>query len=114
LPACQGAVCQWAREVAQCLARGQCRGVVVFCQDPGLVCCVANKVPGMRAAAGTTVAQAAKATMSLGANFLAVEMPGRTLFEIRQILRTFCTPGGCVCPSPVACQLQELDGHAHR
>ncbi len=114
LPAAGGELpCRWARAVAQCLARGECAGGVIFCTDTGLVCCVANKVPGLRAAAVTTVAQAARATQALGANLLAVEMPGRTFFEIRQILRTLfaATP---VCPDGVACTLRELDGHAHR
>jgi hypothetical protein len=106
--------CQWARAVAECVARGECHGGVVFCGDPGLVCCVANKLPGLRAAAVTTVAQAARATLTLGANLIVVEMPGRTYFEIRQILRTLCQPGVVACPAGVACTLQELDGHAHR
>jgi hypothetical protein len=105
--------CQWAKAVAECLARGECRRAVLFCEDPGLVSCVANKLPGLRAVAVTTVGQAARATRSLAANLLVVEMPGRTFFEIRQMLRaTFA--GGAVCPDGVACTLQELDGHAHR
>jgi Ribose/Galactose Isomerase len=106
--------CRWARAVAECVASGACQGGVLFCHDPGLVCCVANKLPGLRAAAVLTVAQAARATLQLGANLLAVEMPGRTFFEVRQILRTVCLPPVIVCPSGVACTLQELDGHAHR
>jgi hypothetical protein len=106
--------CRWSRSVAECVARGECQGGVVFCQDPGVVCCVANKVAGLRAAAAATVAQAAQATLTLGANLLVVEMPGRTFFEVRQILRILCTPGAPVCPPGVACTLRELDGHAHR
>ena len=106
--------CRWARAVAECVARGECQGGVVFCQDPGLVCCVANKVAGLRAASVVSVAQAARAALTLGANLLAVEMPGRTFFEVRQILRTVGSAGGPVCPPGVACTLQELDGHAHR
>jgi ribose 5-phosphate isomerase RpiB len=86
---------------------------VVFCEDPGLVCCVANKVAGLRAVAVSTISQAARATLTLNANLLAVEMPGRTYFEVRQILRTLCNGSG-ICPEGVACTLQELDGHAHR
>jgi hypothetical protein len=108
------AVCHWAKAAAECIARGECRGGVLFCQDPGLVCCVANKVPGLRAVAVVTVAQAAKATTTLGANLVAVEMPGRTFFEVRQILRTLCAVGAPVCPPGAACTLEELDGHAHR
>jgi ribose 5-phosphate isomerase RpiB len=104
----------WARAIAECVARGECRGGIVFCQDPGLVCCVANKLPGLRSVAVVTVTQAARATLTLGANLVAVEMPGRTYFEVRQILRILCTPGEPTCPPVVACTLQELDGHAHR
>jgi hypothetical protein len=106
--------CRWAKAVAECIARGECVGGVVFCEDPGLVCCVANKVPGLRAAPVTTIHQAARATLTLAANLLAVEMPGRTFFEIRQMLRTCCTPSVLDCPDGLACTLRELDGHAHR
>jgi hypothetical protein len=104
----------WAREVAACVAAGQCCGGVVFCTDPGLFCCVTNKVPGLRAVAVGTVLQAVQATVSVGANLLAVEMPGRTFFEIRQILRLLCSGTAPCCPEGVACTLRELDGHAHR
>jgi hypothetical protein len=105
---------RWARAVAECVIRGECQGGVIFCPDPGLVCCVANKLAGLRAIAVTTVAQAAGATLQLGANLVAVEMPGRTFFEVRQIFRTLCTAGQPRCPPGVACTLGELDGHAHR
>jgi hypothetical protein len=85
----------------------------LFCADPGLACCVANKLPGLRAVAVTTVAQAARATLALAANLLVVEMPGRTFFEVRQILRTL-SGSTTSCPDGVACTLRELDGHAHR
>lgn len=105
--------CLWAKAVAECLARGECKGGVLFCDDPGLVACVANKVAGLRAVPVTTVCQAARATLTLAANLLVVEMPGRTFFEIRQILRTLVA-NGTTCPDGVACTLKELDGHAHR
>jgi ribose 5-phosphate isomerase RpiB len=105
--------CRWAKAVAECLARGECAGGVLFCDDPGLVCCVANKVAGLRAVPVATIAQAAQATLSLAANLLVVEMPGRTFFEVRQILRLLAR-NGRACPDSVACTLRELDGHAHR
>ena len=111
LSACSGPECDWAKALAACVANGDCCGSVVFCQDTSLICCVANKLPGLRAAAVVTVAQAARAALTLGANLLAVEMPGRTFFEVRQILRNLCRPA---CPDGVACTLQGLDGHAHR
>jgi hypothetical protein len=109
-----GPLCRWARALAECLARGECAGGAVFCQDPGLVCCVANKAAGLRAAAVATVGQAARATLTLGANLLVVEMPGRTYFEVRQIFRTLFEAGRPACPEGAACTLAEMDGHAHR
>jgi len=108
-----GMPCRWAKALAECVVRGDCAGGVLFCADPGLVCCVANKLPGLRAVAVVTVGQAARATLTLGANLLVVEMPGRTFFEVRQVLRTLCDATGA-CPDGVACTLRELDGHAHR
>jgi hypothetical protein len=109
-----GSPCRWAQAVAQCVAQCECQGGVAFCQDPGLLCCVVNKVAGLRAVAVATVGQAIRAMRTLGANLLAVEMPGRTFFEVRQILRTLCLPGEPTCPPAVAGILKELDGHAHR
>jgi hypothetical protein len=51
---------------------------------------------------------------TVGANMLAVEMPGRTFFEIKQMLRLLGTGAKPCCPDGVACTLRELDGHAHR
>jgi hypothetical protein len=112
LPACDGGPCGWARQVAECLRNGRCRAAVVFCSDPALACCVANKVPGVRAAAVATVRQARRALRDLGANLLAAEMDGRTYYECRELLRLVA--GGAACPPEVACALRELDGHAHR
>ena len=113
MPPCKGPCCGWGRALAECVARGDCTGAVVFCKEPGLVCCVANKIAGLRAAVVTTVSQARHALVSLGPNLVAVEMPGRTFFEIRQMLRCLCaaSPGAC---ETLACTLRELDGHAHR
>ncbi len=109
-----GDIGAWAKQVAACIASGECCGGVVFCGDPGLVCCVCNKLPGLRAAPTLGVLQAARAMHTLGANLLAVEMPGRTFFEIKQILRLLCGGPKPCCPDGVACTLRELDGHAHR
>jgi hypothetical protein len=109
-----GLTCRWARAVAECVARGECAGGVLFCGDAGLACCVANKVPGLRAAMVTSIGQAARASLALAANFVAVEMPGRTFFEVRQILRAVCAGPPARCPEGLACTLRELEGHAHR
>jgi hypothetical protein len=112
LPECEGEACEWVRRVAECLRNGRCRAAVLFCRDACLACCVANKVPGVRAAAVWTVAQTARALERLGANLLVVEMAGRTFFECRELLR-LCG-AGAACPPGVANTLEELDGHAHR
>jgi hypothetical protein len=112
LPACNGSTCDWVRGVAECLRKGQCRAALLFCEDPELASCVANKVAGIRAAAVQTVPQAARALEQFGANVLVVEMAGRTFFEFKELLRL--AGNGTVCPPGVACVLGELDGHAHR
>ena len=112
LPECDGEACDWVRRVAECLRSGRCRTAVLFCRDACLACCIANKVPGVRAAAVWTVSQAARALEQLGANLLVVEMAERTYFECKEMLRLCCD--GAACPPGVACILQELDGHTHR
>jgi hypothetical protein len=113
LPDCQGETCTWVRDLAACLADGECRVAVLFCADPCLACCVANKVPGVRAAAVDSVSQAMRALRNVGANLLVVEMAGRTYYECRELLR-LCQEQASACPPGLACVLQELDGHAHR
>jgi hypothetical protein len=112
LPECNGEPCDWVRQLAECLRSGRCRTALLFCRDACLACCIANKVPGVRAAAVGTVAQATRALEQLGANLLVVEMAERTYFECKELLRLCCD--GAACPPGVACLLQELDGHAHR
>jgi ribose 5-phosphate isomerase RpiB len=101
--------CGLARAAAECVIRGECHGVVVFCQDPGLVCCVANKVKGLRAVPALSVPHASRASKLLGANFLAVTMSGKTFYELRQLLRTLCTTE-IACSEPVAAILKEVEG----
>lgn len=101
----------WSRETANAIEAEQLAGAVAFSGDPELIVCVANKTSGVRAAVVTGVRQATRARQKLGANMLAVEMPGRTVFEVRQILKQAV---GGQCPEPLARVLQELDGHAHR
>jgi hypothetical protein len=113
LQGCTGPTCDWARALAECIAKGTCEAGVLFCVDPALVCCVANKVIGVRAAAVSSVVQSARALTNLGANLLAVETPGRTFFEIRQILKNLAA-ATLTCPPGVACTLKELETHAHR
>lgn len=102
----------WARKAAETILAGYLGGIV-FCSDPASACCVANKISGMRAAAVVNAAQVVRAKKNFGANLFAIEMPGPTFFEVRQMLKAIVT-GGARCPEETANVLKELDGHAHR
>lgn len=104
---------EWARKIAVQITAGQKKRVVVFSNQPEVFCCVANKVPGIRAVAVTTITQTARATLTLDPNLLAVEMPGRTFYEIRQMISLMVGSKEGMIPEKVAVTLRELDGHAH-
>ncbi|MBI1830097.1 MAG: hypothetical protein HYR84_01440 [Planctomycetes bacterium] len=89
------------------------RGGIAFCGDPATLCCIANKIAGVRAAAVVSVAQIVGIKKRLAANVFAIEPAGRTFFEVRQMLKAIVT-GDSNCPAEIAKVLQELDGHAHR
>jgi ribose 5-phosphate isomerase RpiB len=88
-------------------------GGVIFTGDAAIAMCIANKVAGVRAAYVVNVIQATRAKKNLGANLFAIEMPGPTFFEMRQMLKTIVT-SPVQCPDEVVKTLKELDGHAHR
>jgi ribose 5-phosphate isomerase RpiB len=98
-----------ARHAAQVVSRGDSLGAIVFCLDPLLICCVANKVKGIRASALASPAQANRAVSGLGVNFLALEIGKQTFFELRQILRSVCG-SPATCSGAVAGILKELEG----
>jgi len=104
----------WVRAMAELVARAGTLGGIAFCGNPGLVCCVANKLAGVRAAAVATPAQAERARKTIAANLLAIESTERTFFEIRQIVRAIAGGSPVCCPAELANALKELDGHAHR
>src|SRR5205823_4118123 len=104
----------WARAMAEILTRTQDLGGIAFCSNPGLVCCIANKVAGVRAVAVSTTTQADRARKTVAANLVAIESPGRTFFELRQIARAIVAGQPACCPPELATMLKELDGHAHR
>jgi ribose 5-phosphate isomerase RpiB len=101
--------CGLARQAAEIVAGGECRGVAVFSLDPGLTCCIANKVKGIRAIAIGSANQAQRAAKGLGANVLALELGKATFFEMRQILKSACN-GSTSCSQVVAQIIQELEG----
>ena len=103
-----GSAVAWAAAVAELVARGEYDGIVLFCADPAMAALIANKTPGVRAAAVSTVDQAARATLTIAANLVAVEMPGRTFFEIRHILH-LVRESRLGCPAELASLLHERE-----
>jgi len=102
-----------ARAIAEAISLAKYPGAVLFGSDPGSVVCIANKVAGIRAVSVMNALQVKRAHKNLGANLFAIEIPGRTLFEIRHMLKAIVT-GQTECPGGIAKLLKELDGHAHR
>jgi hypothetical protein len=100
-----------ARKFAASMSTGQ--GGIVFCDDPATWCCIVNKIAGIRAVSVLAVRQIVRAQKHLGANFYAIEIPGPTFFELRQMLKAIVS-GVPACPVETASLLKELDGHAHR
>lgn len=103
----------WLSEVLGPLTSGELRLVLVFDARGLLGACLANKAPGVRAAAIVTLDDARRALQDLGANFLLTDQRGKTWFELRQLLR-ICAGASPHCPDEVAKMLGELERHAHR
>lgn len=78
------------RASVEAVAAGTLCGAILFCDDAALVACAANKRPGIRAAVAQSPEQVARAGETLAANVLVVEPSGKTLHELRNILRAFC------------------------
>lgn len=100
----------WAVELGRLVAGGA--RAAVFCRNAGLVSCLANKIKGVRAAVANTPAQLGAVVAALAPNLVAVDMPGRTLHEIRQTLSALMH----IKPPPaeLAATLKELEADAHR
>jgi hypothetical protein len=91
----------WFKTLAVAVACGDPSGVLLFCREPGLAACVANKVDGVRAASVSQASQLASLQKALGPNLLAATIEGRTFFEIRQLLRQ-ATAVEPTCPNDFA------------
>ena len=102
-----------ARRVAECVARGECcrrRGLL---RRPGPGLLRGQQGAGPAGRRGDDGGPGGAGDVTLGVNLLAVEMPGRTFFEMRQMLRLLCA-AVVLARTGWPCTLQELDGHAHR
>ncbi len=102
----------WIIAFAEMLLERKASGIANVA-EPGIICCFANKVSGIRAAAVNSVAGVKAVKKSLGPNLFAIASQGRTFFELRQIVQEIASELP-KCPENIATALQELDGHAHR
>jgi hypothetical protein len=107
-------VCRWARTLAESIAQDGSLGLLVFCEDPGLLCCVANKVAGVRAAAAVWPLRRSVCVNALAANLVAIDIAGRTFFELKQLVKAVCTAALPTCSGEIAAAIEELERHARR
>ncbi len=101
------------RTIATNVSKGDPLGAVIVSDQPGLAVCIANKIPGVRAASISHATEVGLLIKTLGPNLFALTTTGRTFFELRQLLKA-ATASPPACPETLAKTLQELDGHAHR
>jgi hypothetical protein len=109
----RGDVVDWIRSIAHQVVQRQAPGAVVVSEQPSLAACIANKVPGMRAASVSQTSEIGALKAVLSPNLFALTAAGRTFFELRQMLK-LATASPPACPESTAKVLKELDGHAHR
>lgn len=98
------------KTAGEMVARGEMKSAVLFCKEPEAAACAANKLVGIRAAAVNNMMQAKRASAALGANLMVVEMPGRTYFEIRQVIHLMMNAKGC--PEDSQRLLERLDARS--
>jgi ribose 5-phosphate isomerase RpiB len=101
------------RALAEAIIATRRPGAILFCSDAATACCIANKIAGIRAGAVANNTQVSRVQKTLGANLFAIEIPGPTFFELRQMLRTIVARQP-KCGDGIDKILTELDGHAHR
>jgi ribose 5-phosphate isomerase RpiB len=81
-------------ELADQVVRGGKWGVLVTGESAAALC-LANRMMGVRAALGSSVAGVRSALVSIGANLLVLEPEGQGIFMLRQMVREFCSrPAG--------------------
>jgi hypothetical protein len=107
-----GDTMSWVRSIADRVRRGDPPGAVIVCEQADLAACLANKVPGVRAAAVSRIADVTEAKKTFGPSLFVVAAAGLTYFELRQLLK-LATDSPPECPERTAKVLAELD-HAHR
>ena len=61
-----------------------------------------------------SIGQQPNTANALGANFVVIQMSGRSFFELKQLVRFFCGSYQPACSDELDRVIKELEGHAHR
>lgn len=77
------------------------RGLLVT-DETALAVCLANRTPGVRAALIGKTAEIDRAASSLSPNLLVVDPEGRSVFELRQLVRHWLRSPEPACPAALA------------
>lgn len=91
-------------ELCDAASKGGKLGLVLTSETAAVVC-IANRRPGVRAAAAASVAATPRVVRSVGANLLAVDPAGRTMFEMQRIISQFVAGAPYACPAEFAKEL---------
>ncbi len=73
--------------------------------QPHVACCLANRLPGVRAAVARDRDEVLQAVDSLGLNLLVVDPARRSLFQLGQMVKQFLESGPAHCPAEFKKQL---------
>lgn len=92
------------REICDEAAKGGKLGLLLTSEAAASLC-LANRRPGVRAVAATSVAATPRAVRSVGANVLVVDPIGRGAFELQRIASQFVAGAPYACPAEYAKEL---------
>jgi hypothetical protein len=88
-------------EICEQVAKGGQLGLLMTGQ-PAAALCLANRQRGVRASLGHNVRATADAVATIAVNLLVVDPAEKSLFELRQIVRTWLRGGRGNCPAAFA------------
>ncbi|HSW45633.1 MAG TPA: RpiB/LacA/LacB family sugar-phosphate isomerase [Phycisphaerae bacterium] len=97
-----------ARRLCGKIRRGEVAKGVVFAADGAVPVCLANKIPGIRAALGACVPTVEEAIRELGINLLVIEYPRQSPYLMRQMVERFAA-GRTMARPEVAAMISEIE-----
>ncbi|HVX59290.1 MAG TPA: hypothetical protein VHC19_01765 [Pirellulales bacterium] len=92
-------------ELCEAVSKGGKLGLLLT-NETAAALCLANRRPGVRAVAATSIAATPRAVRSVGANLLTVDPAGRTMFEMQRIISQFVAGAPYACPAELAKELE--------